>query len=50
MREFGSDQCTDLAAALVYYSVLALGPAIIAIVSILGLLSPDTVKQLTNRC
>ena len=25
-KEFGSDQCTDLAAALVYYSVLALGP------------------------
>src|SRR5579875_1479641 len=24
LREFGADQCTDLAAALVYYSVLAL--------------------------
>ncbi|HEY8319185.1 MAG TPA: YihY/virulence factor BrkB family protein [Amnibacterium sp.] len=48
-REFGSDQCTDLAAALVYYSVLALGPAIIAIVSILGLLSPDTIAQLDTQ-
>ena len=48
-KEFGSDQCTDLAAALVYYSVLALGPAVIAIVSILGLLSPDAVKQLTDQ-
>ncbi len=37
MREFGSDQCTDLAAALVYYAVLALFPALLAIVSILGL-------------
>lgn len=48
MREFGSDQCTDLAAALVYYSVLALGPAIVAIVSILGLLSPDTISTLSS--
>jgi membrane protein len=47
-KEFGSDQCTDLAAALVYYSVLALGPAAIAIVSILGLLSPDAVKQVID--
>jgi membrane protein len=47
-REFGSDQCTDLAAALVYYAVLALGPGIVAIVSILGLLSPDTVSNLSS--
>jgi membrane protein len=48
-KEFGADQCTDLAAALVYYSVLAIGPAAIAIVSILGLLSPDAVNQLTSQ-
>lgn len=48
-KEFSADQCTDLAAALVYYSVLALGPAAIAIVSILGLLSPDAVGQLTDQ-
>ncbi|MGN6444221.1 YihY/virulence factor BrkB family protein, partial [Amnibacterium sp.] len=48
-QEFGADQCTDLAAALVYYSVLALGPAAIAIVSILGLLSPTAVSQLTQQ-
>jgi membrane protein len=48
VREFSSDQCTDLAAALVYYSVLALGPAILAIVSILGLLSPDTISSLSR--
>ena len=34
--EFGRDQCTDLAAALTYYSVLALFPALLALVSLLG--------------
>lgn len=37
IREFGDDQCTDLAAALTYYAVLALFPAILALVSLLGL-------------
>ena len=37
MHEFGDDQCTDLAAALTYYSVLAIFPAAIALVSMLGL-------------
>ena len=37
VREFGEDQCTDVAAALTYYSVLALFPALLALVSILGL-------------
>ena len=37
LREFTADQCTDLAAALTYYAVLALFPGLIAIVSILGL-------------
>ena len=36
-REFSSDQCTDLAAALTYYAVLAIFPALIAIFSLLGL-------------
>jgi membrane protein len=36
-REFADDQCTDLAAALTYYSVLALFPALLALVSLLGL-------------
>jgi membrane protein len=48
-KEFGSDQCTDLAAALVYYSVLALGPAAIAIVSILGLLSPNAIDDIQKQ-
>ncbi|OZF57700.1 transposase [Rhodococcus sp. 14-2470-1b] len=35
-REFSRDQCTDLAAALTYYAVLSLFPALLAIVSLLG--------------
>lgn len=37
VREFQHDQCTDLAAALTYYAVLALAPALLALVSVLGL-------------
>lgn len=36
-REFSKDQCTDLAAALTYYSVLAIFPAAIALLSLVGL-------------
>jgi len=35
-REFGTDQCTDLAAALTYYAVLSLFPALVVVVSLLG--------------
>ena len=37
LREFTADQCTDLAAALTYYATLAVFPALLAFVSILGL-------------
>ncbi|MBA3310881.1 MAG: YihY/virulence factor BrkB family protein [Nocardioidaceae bacterium] len=48
MREFSKDQCTDLAAALTYYSVLALFPALIALLSLVGLVGqgPKTVDTL----
>ena len=36
LSEFGKDQCTDLAAALTYYAVLAIFPALLALVSLLG--------------
>lgn len=36
-REFLDDECTDLAAALTYYAVLALFPASIALLSLVGL-------------
>jgi membrane protein len=47
-REFSKDQCTDLAAALTYYAVLALFPAAIALLSLVGLVGqgPQTVKTL----
>ncbi|WP_402463637.1 YihY/virulence factor BrkB family protein [Isoptericola aurantiacus] len=38
-REFGDDQCTDLAAALTYYAVLASAPALLALISVLGLVA-----------
>jgi membrane protein len=36
VREFGRDQCTDLAAALTYYAVLSVFPALVVVVSLLG--------------
>jgi membrane protein len=57
MHEFGDDQCTDLAAALTYYSVLAIFPAALALVSILGVVGQsqkavstvvDTLKPLVS--
>ncbi|MCW2866890.1 MAG: ribonuclease [Marmoricola sp.] len=42
LHEFTEDQCTDLAAALTYYSVLALFPAIIALVSTVGVFGQGT--------
>lgn len=37
LREFTSDQCPDLAAGLTYYGVLSLFPALLALVSLLGI-------------
>ena len=53
LREFSKDQCTDLAAALTYYAVLALFPAIIAVLSLLGLVGQgpkivDTLLQVMS--
>ncbi len=52
-REFGSDQCTDLAAALTYYGTLALFPALLAFVSLVGLVgdaqqTTDALLDLAN--
>lgn len=38
-REFSSDECTDIAAALTYYSVLAVFPGLVAVFSIFGLIA-----------
>ena len=46
VREFMDDQCTDLAAALTYYSVLAIFPAAVALVSLLGVVvDPERAVQ-----
>jgi membrane protein len=37
LREFSKDQCPDLAASLTYYAVLSLFPAILALVSLVGI-------------
>jgi membrane protein len=45
-KEFSEDNLTDWAAALTYYGVLAMFPALIALVSIVGLLTDP--RQLTD--
>lgn len=49
-KEFSEDNLTDWAAALTYYGVLALFPAVIALVSIVGLFADPaaTTKALTS--
>jgi membrane protein len=37
LREFTKDQCPDLAASLTYYGVLSMFPALLALVSLLGI-------------
>lgn len=36
IREFSSDQCTDIAASLTYYAVLSVFPGLIAVFALLG--------------
>lgn len=43
LREFMDDECTDIAAALTYYAVLSVFPALIALVSILSLVGQEQV-------
>src|SRR3954451_13384155 len=49
VREFREDNLTDWAAALTYYGVLALFPAIIALVSIVGLAGKSATDTLVNN-
>ncbi|WP_409483884.1 YihY/virulence factor BrkB family protein [Arsenicicoccus dermatophilus] len=58
VKEFTRDGCTDLAAALTYYSVLSVFPAILALISLLGIFGQngdtltkmlDGVKQLSPQ-
>jgi len=49
VTEFRRDNLTDLAAALTYYGVLAIFPAIIALVSILGLIGQSATQPLIEN-
>src|SRR3954447_13784564 len=48
-KEFKDDNVTDWAAALTYYGVLAIFPAIIALVSIIGLIGPSATQPLLDN-
>jgi membrane protein len=47
--EFSADNLTDWAAALTYYGIVALFPALIALVSILGLIGKSATKPLLDN-
>ena len=49
VREFQDDHLTDWAAALTYYGILALFPALIALVSLLGLVGSSTTRPLLEN-
>ncbi|MFJ1967398.1 YihY/virulence factor BrkB family protein [Streptomyces sp. NPDC087903] len=49
LREFKDDELTDRAAALTYYGILALFPALLALVSLLGLTGRSTTDKLLNN-
>ncbi|HEY7043148.1 MAG TPA: YihY/virulence factor BrkB family protein, partial [Nocardioidaceae bacterium] len=49
-REFSKDECTDVAAALTYYAILAVFPAVIALMSLVGLFAngPNSIDKLLD--
>jgi membrane protein len=49
LREFKADNLTDWAAALTYYGVLAIFPAVIALISIVGLIGHSATGPLINN-
>ena len=49
VREFKEDNLTDWAAALTYYGILAIFPALLALVSILGLIGQSATQPLINH-
>src|SRR5258708_13790483 len=48
-KEFQDDELTDKAAALTYYGVLSLFPALIFLTSILGLVGKSATQPLINN-
>jgi membrane protein len=49
IREFRDDNLTDWAAALTYYGILSIFPALLALVSILGLIGPSATQPLVDN-
>ena len=49
VREFREDNLTDWAAALTYYSILAIFPALLALISVLGLLGDSATQTLLDN-
>jgi membrane protein len=49
VREFREDNLTDWAAALTYYAILAVFPALLALVSIVGLMGSGTTQSLIDN-
>src|SRR5947209_17217819 len=49
VREFRADNLTDWAAALTYYGILAIFPALIALVAILGLIGHSATQPLIDN-
>jgi membrane protein len=49
VKGFREDNLTDWAAALTYYAVLAIFPALLALVSILGLIGPSATQPLIDN-
>lgn len=49
VREFKDDNLTDLAAALTYYGILAIFPAMIALISVVGLVGHSATDTLISN-
>src|SRR5919205_109827 len=49
IREFKADNLGDLAAALTYYGILSIFPAILAVVSVLGLIGNSATQPLLDN-
>jgi membrane protein len=49
VREFRADELTDRAAALTYYSLLSIFPALLAVISTLGLFGKGSIRPLLDN-
>jgi membrane protein len=49
IREFRADELTDRAAGLTYYAVLSIFPALLAVISVLGLLGQGSIQPLLDN-